>query len=333
MHHLTVAERETIEFLALDQYKPKEIALEIGCSVSTIYRELKRGRDPKGAYRSTLGVDLYTNNRAKILRLDMASNQGLRDSIVELLKTGWDPSQIAGRLRRENHALRVCSETIYCWIYKSLWATQNQISKFLRYGRKKRRAHHERKAHCLSIPNRVSIDQRPLVVGQKTRFGDWETDSVIYRDKKVINTLNERLSSFVIFKKLENKTSLNTALAIISSLKGRLVHSITSDNGTEFSDHELITRALKTPVYFADPYSSWQRGANENINRQLRGFLPKKSNINNLTQEQLDQIAWEINNKPRKRLNWLTPKEVYDWLTQNPTKTPNLTKIAFQTRI
>ena len=151
--------------------------------------------------------------------------------------------------------------------------------------------------------------------------------------RKLLTLLTNDYRRSLYSKKLENKTSLNTALAIISSLKGRLVHSITSDNGTEFSDHELITRALKTPVYFADPYSSWQRGANENINRQLRGFLPKKSNINNLTQEQLDQIAWEINNKPRKRLNWLTPKEVYDWLTQNPTKTPNLTKIAFQTRI
>ena len=105
--------------------------------------------------------------------------------------------------------------------------------------------------------------------------------------------------------------------------------SLTFDNGSEFSKHESITAALGIPVYFADPYSSWQRGANENSNRQLRAYLPKRSDIRGLTQKELDNIAWALNNKPRKRLLWHTPGEVYDFLVANPEKARHLEKVAF----
>lgn len=145
--------------------------------------------------------------------------------------------------------------------------------------------------------------------------------------------MNERVSSLVAFTKLTQKTALLTAEAVITKLSRYIACTITFDNGTEFTQHGLITEALGIPVYFADPYSSWQRGANENINRQLRAYLPKRSDIRDLTQRELDNIAWELNNKPRRRLNWHTPQEVYDWLVQNQNKQLDLTQVAFGSRI
>jgi IS30 family transposase len=137
----------------------------------------------------------------------------------------------------------------------------------------------------------------------------------------------------VAFTKLNQKTALLTAKAVITKLKPYIAHTITFDNGSEFTQHGLVTEALGIDVYFADPYSSWQRGANENINRQLRAYLPKRSNISNLTQKELDSIALELNNKPRKRLKRHTPLEVYTWLAKNQDKQLNLSMVAFGSRI
>jgi IS30 family transposase len=124
-----------------------------------------------------------------------------------------------------------------------------------------------------------------------------------------------------------------TASAVITKLRPYIAHTITFDNGSEFTAHERITAALGISVYFADPYSSWQRGANENSNRQLRAYPPKRSDIRMLTQKELDNIATELNNKPRRRLQWHTPQEVYGWLAANPGKTLDLKEVAFGSRI
>jgi IS30 family transposase len=130
----------------------------------------------------------------------------------------------------------------------------------------------------------VSIHERPAIVDERTRVGDWEGDSVIYTHKHAINTVNERLSGLVAFTKLTAKTAAQTAEAVISKLRGLVAHTITFDNGSEFTAHGLITQSVGVAVYFADPYSSWQRGANENVNRQLRAYLPKRTDIRDLTQ-------------------------------------------------
>jgi len=227
----------------------------------------------------------------------------------------------------------VCAETIYGWIYTSAWAVAEKLYQYLRQGKKRRTKQTGRSAHKSKIPNRVSIHDRPKVVAKKARVGDWEGDSVIYTHKHAINTVNERLSGLVAFTKLGRRTAELTARAVIEKLRGFIAHTITFDNGTEFIRHEQITNAIGVKVYFADPYSSWQRGANENINRQLRAYLPKRSDIRDLTQEDLDDIAWELNNKPRRRLQWHTPQEVYDWLAANPGNKLDLSKVAFGSRI
>ena len=337
MSHLTAAERGKIEILSHQKHSLKTIADHIGVNKSTISRELARGQNEHGIYKAELASKTYYQNRLSSKQtpiLDQPQNIVFRNQIVELLKSGWDPSNIAGRLKTQASKLRVCSETIYAWIYNSSWAIENKIYQYLRYGRKKRQTHGiSRKKHRSKIPNRVSIHDRPKKAKNKKIFGHWEGDSVIYNNKHAINTLNERASSWVCFTKLTRKTADATASAVIDKLADKTVHSLTFDNGTEFCAHEKISKATGIQIFFADTYCSWQRGANENLNRQLRRFLPKKSDIDHITQQEIDEIANTINNKPRKRLNWLTPNEVHNWLTQNPGKKLNLNKVAFETRI
>ena len=204
------------------------------------------------------------------------------------------------------------------FIYEDKYAKENKLYQYLRRGKKRRTKKYGRSTKKSKIPNRVSIDKRPVEVETRKDFGHWEGDSVIYPNKKAINTLVERKTGLVQFKKLERKTKELTAQAMIENIK-KYPNSktLTVDNGTEFTDHERITLETNVTVYFADPYSSWQRGSNENSNMLLRGYLPKKANIDNLTEEELADIEFELNNRPRKRLNYLTPIEAYQLEKQN----------------
>lgn len=340
MSHLTAAQRGNIETLLQEKYTNKVIARKLGKAPSTISREIKKGLDGNGIYHAWIAQVAYETNRKRskqIPKLDHPANHRLRSAIVSCIERGWDPAQTAGRLRNDpewqNLPAFVCAETIYNWIYTSTYAIAEKLYQYLRYGRKRRTKHKGRSARTSKIPNRTSIHERPAIVDEKSRVGDWEGDSVVYTHKHAINTVNERLSSLVAFTKLARKTAAQTAEAIIQKLSGLVAHTITFDNGSEFTLHGLITEALGITVYFADPYSSWQRGANENSNRQLRAYLPKRSDIRDLTQKELDNIAWELNNKPRKRLQWHTPQEVYNFLVQNPDKQLDLTQVAFGSRI
>lgn len=336
MKHLTAAQRGNIETLLQEKYTNKQIAERLGKDPSTISREVKKGLDGSGIYHAWIAQVAYETNRKRckqIPKLDHPANYRLRSRIVSGLQQGWDPSMIAGRLAGEGFKLVVCAETIYEWIYTSAYATTEKLYQYLRCGKKRRTKHKGRSAHRSKIPNRISIHERPDEVDAKSRLGDWEGDSVVYTHKHAINTVNERVSSLVAFTKLTQKTALQTAEAVIAKLSRYLAYTITFDNGSEFTQHGLITKALGIDVYFADPYSSWQRGANENSNRQLRAYLPKRSDIRGLTQKELDNIAWELNNKPRRRLNWHTPQEVYDWCLQNQDKQLDLAQVAFGSRI
>ncbi len=336
MKHLTAAQRGSIETLLQEQYTQKQVAAKLGRSPSAISREIKKGLDGNGIYHAWIAQVTYETNRKRsrqVPKLDQPANHALRSAIVSLIEKGWDPAQVAGRLRHDpvwSHLPAVvCAETIYHWIYSSTWAIAEKLYQYLRYGKKKRTKQKGRSAQRSKIPNRVSIHERPAIVATKARVGDWEGDSVVYVNKYAINTVNERMSSLVAFTKLRRKTALLTAAAVIKKLRPFVAHTITFDNGTEFTQHSLTTKALGIDVYFADPYSSWQRGANENSNRQLRAYLPKRSDISRLTQKELDNIAWELNNKPRKRLLWHTPQEVYTHLVQNQDRALDLREVAF----
>jgi IS30 family transposase len=339
MKHLTAADRGRLEVLLQEKYTNKEIARKLGRHVTTVTREVAKGLDGSGVYHAWIAQVAYDTNRTRsrqLPKLDNPANHRLRSAVVDCLQKGWDPSMVAGRLRQDPEWKQlpafVCAETIYAWVYGSAWALAEKLYQYLRYGKKRRTKQQGRSARTSKIPNRVSIHERPAVVAEKGRLGDWEGDSVIYTHKHAVNTLNERLSGLVAFTKLPQRTALLTAEAVVAKLQGLTAHTITFDNGSEFTQHGLMSEALGIAVYFADPYSSWQRGANENGNRQLRAYLPKRSDIRELSQEELDDIAGELNDKPRKRFGWHTPREVYDWLAANPGKALDLGEVAFGVR-
>lgn len=309
--HLTAAQRGAIQGLLQANCTLKKIAEILGVSLATVSREINKRSTPKGYLANIAQLDYQERRRNCKQKKKM--NFSLRQRYVtEKLQLGWSPEQISGRLRlKDKDNLYVCPETIYHWLYEDSWAYQQAFYQYLRYGRKKRKKQTGRSVHRTKIPNRVSIHERPEIVKQRIELGHWEGDSVIYPYKMAINTLNELLSGRVCFTKLERKTAKLTTAAVSKKLNAEVAKTLTLDNGSENTDHQLVTMNTGVKIYFADPYCSCQRGSNENSNMLLRGYLPKRCNIQDLTQEELDDIANELNNRPRKRLGFLTPNEVY----------------------
>lgn len=318
--HLTAAARGAIEILLQEKYTVRAIARKLGRSPSTVSREITQRGLPTG-YRAAYAQAHYQKQRLRCRGHQKCASLKRQKHITKNLGLGWSPEQISGRLKRKSSPLYVCHETIYAWLYSDSWARQEGLYQYLRLGRKKRQQHTGRSVHTLKIPNRVSIHDRPEVVGKRIEYGHWEGDSVIYPKKYAINTLNELMVGKVRFTKLERKTAENTAQAVITRLNGDIARTLTLDNGTEGMEHERISEATGVKVFFADTYCSNQRGANENVNMLLRGYLPKRTDISNLTQEELDDIAEELNNRPRKRLGYQTPNEVYYQLMKGESPT------------
>lgn len=305
---ITGTDRKAIEILLQENYTPKIIGEKLGFNKSTITREIKSRGTPNGYFADMAQINSEMNRKKISRNASKVIHSEVRNYILEKLSRSWSPEQIAGVMKKEGFKRRVCHETIYNFIYKDEYCKREKIYQYLRNGKKKRTKWNGRRTHKSKIPARVSIHMRPQIKG---KFGHWEADSVLYPNKKVINTLNELKSGYVEFRKIERKKADLTARAMIESLDGHECKTITVDNGTEFARHQVVTSVTNAPVYFCDPYSSWQRGSNENSNGLLRKYLPKKKNIDKLTQKELDEIANELNHRPRKRLNYETPYEVY----------------------
>ena len=267
--------------------------------------------------------------------------------VLKHLRKGWSPEQIAGRLRevanKDDPSWHICMETIYQFIYKDKTdkTKQGQLSEmdgrkrktktlitvtdlnrplweYLRRKQKKRRKKGGRKAQRVRIPDRVSIHARPAVVTHRKQFGHWEGDSIV-GDKHAsgLHTEYERVSSMTRFEKLTRITAEQAATAaqkIFSPLPEKARRSTTLDNGSEHTNH----REFGLTTYFADPYSSWQRGGNENCNLWIRYYFPKGTDFSTITDEELKDVEWELNNRPRKRLNFKTPQEVFDYYLKRP---------------
>ena len=223
----------------------------------------------------------------------------------ERLLEQWSPEQISG------HA-DISTETVYQRVYADkragglLWKNlrcQKQYKK--RYGKIDRRG---------KIPNRLSIEDRPAIVETRRRIGDWEADTVIGKShKQAIVSIVERKTGFTLIHKVERKTAQAVSQAMIALLKPyrKKVHTITSDNGREFAGHEEIAKSLKADFYFAHPYSSWERGTNENTNGLIRQYFPKNRDFTTITQQEIDMAMFRLNNRPRKRLGYKTPSQVF----------------------
>lgn len=286
------------------------IAEHLGKHRSTISRELARNRAPNKSGYHAAQARLLSAERRRVANQrcrKLTSNKQLQHIIEhKLVKRHWSPEEFAGTVGGISHP------TIYRWIYEE----RPDLKKHLRHhGSKWRRKHgtKEREKQREEAKKR-RIDLRPQIVERRGRFGDWEGDTVIGTDRKsAILTHVERKSGYVFLDKLPRalaETVRQKTVKRFSRLPKKHRRTITYDNGTEFAAHELIERETKAKVYFAHPYSSWERGCNENLNGLLRQYLPKKTALTEVTQSDLDRIAWLLNTRPRKRLNWRTPVEV-----------------------
>lgn len=308
--HLTSAERYQIYILLKEGFSQKHIAQCVGRSPSTMCREIKK-HSKNGLY-----CPRFATNRAKLS--SQQSKKAIKvtkswiEKIENFLKQQWSPEQISGRLLRQNH-FKVSHE----WIYQHIRRDKQKggfLYKYLRQSNKKRRKKYGSTHTKGQIVNRVSIDKRPKLVDLKKRFGDFEGDTVIGKNhKQAIVTLVERKSKFTLIQKVDFKTAANVGLAMIQLLKPyqKRLKTITLDNGKEFAAHEEVSKRLNVDIYFAHPYSSWERGLNENTNGLIRQYLRKGSCFANVTNNDITMIQERLNNRPRKSLKYRTPAEVF----------------------
>jgi len=309
--HLTLKERYQINAYKHTKTQ-KEIAKIIGVHPSTISRELQRGR-------GTIGKEYWvidSHNKAIIRQIEKSKNANLKLTeetiklIKKYLKVQYSPEQIAATIKIKYHK-DISYVTIYKYIYINRLA-EGDLYKQLRH-RGKRRIKYASKRKS-RIKDRVSIHKRPEIVDKKIRLGDFEIDTIIGAGKKgAIVTIVDRKSMYL---KLSIPCSKNSKI-VANEIKRLLhpfkkkVHTITTDNGLEFAKHKTIAKSLQCDYYFCDPYSSWQRGLNENINGLIRQYIPKGSSFENISKKQIRQIENRLNHRPRKLLGWRTPYEVF----------------------
>ncbi len=313
--HLTLEERYQIQFMRRFGVGHNQIGQSLGRSRSTIDREVERNLGADGHYNASRAdsfarARLRSRARANARRIDPATWERVHHDLA----LHWSPEQIAGRLRQERAAMRVSHESIYAHVYADKGAG-GHLWRLLASQKPRRRRNGSGRARRHLIPNRVPIEMRPAVVELKTRFGDWEGDTLADRlHRHAVVTLVERRSMCIALAAAPDRTTDSVCTAVISALQrvGLPAHTLTLDNGAEFCGHARITEELGTRCYFANPYSAWERGLNENHNGLVRRYIPKASLLANYTQAQLDAIAGQLNTRPRKKLGYLTPLEFID---------------------
>lgn len=318
---LSPQERDLIAIWYGQKVSLRQIAKRLGRYPSTILREIKRNscfdKQTQKEYYIAIHAQVKTEEKKSLA----GNRYPLKNALVyayvlDQLRFGWSPEQIAGRLKKQYGKTIICHETIYQFIY----ARHNQdkrLWEYLPWKRIKRKKKHGRLVHRGKIPLRVSIHLRPESVNQRLVFGHWEGDTLMGRRTTGdgIHTEAERLSRKVMAIKVANLTSEQTyqkQKEMFLKLPKEARRSTTLDNGRENHLHFRLRNKLKMATYFADPYSSWQRGTNEFHNGLLRRYLPKGSDFSKIKQEELDDIVEEINSKPRKVLNYNTPNEVFN---------------------
>jgi IS30 family transposase len=311
---LTREERYQIYMLIQAGHKQSEIAKLLGRHRATISRELWRNRGMRGYRPKQAHRMAFARRKAKI-RPRFSSP--IWQQVELLIQRDWSPEQISGRLMAEQ-GVRISHEYIYQYIYADK-RTGGDLHRHLRCQKKRRKRYgaYDRRG---VIPNRVSIDERPVVVDERSRVGDWEGDTVIGKNHKgALVTLVERKSLYTVIGGVARKTAAAVRAAIVAGLtlhKNR-VHTLTYDNGKELAEHEQIAKALGVEIYFAHPYSSWERGLNENTNGLLRQYFPKGQELTAVAREEIEHVADRLNHRPRKTLGFRTPYEVFF-----STKTP-----------
>jgi IS30 family transposase len=314
---LTLAEREEISLGLSVGQSMRSIAKRLGRSPSTISREIGRNGDQDG-YRATLADQAAWERALRPKLCKLAKNRALAGIVADMLRRLWSPEQIAGWLQHtypNDQSLHVSHETIYRSLFiQARGALKKELLEHLRRtrGMRRSRSYKQKTAIHGQIVDAVSISERPASIEDRAVPGHWEGDLVFGSGSSQIATLVERQTRYVMLVKLDGKDSQTVVSALIKharKLPQELYKSLTWDRGTEMHRHKQFTMATDIQVYFCDPQSPWQRGSNENTNGLLRQYLPKGIDISGYSQHQLNAIARQLNERPRKTLGFQTPAE------------------------
>jgi len=314
---LTLAEREEISRGLVAGRTVRSMAAALGRSPSTVSRELARNGGSR-RYRAAAADKRAWKKALRPKPCKLATHSQLREIVATKLQRNWSPQQIAGWLKRAHPGdkeAQVSHETIYRSLYvQARGVLKKELQLYLRTHRPIRRSRHatqkgQERGH---IPNAVSISQRPPEAKDRAVPGHWEGDLLCGSKNSNIVTLVERHSRYVMLAKVPNRETQTVVNALVKQahhLPHELYKSLTWDRGKELSDHQRFTMETDIAVYFCDPQSPWQRGSNENTNRLLRQYLPRGTDLSPYSQAQLNQIARQLNERPRKTLDFQTPAE------------------------
>jgi IS30 family transposase len=312
--HLNIDEREMILKMRAQEATLQAIGDRLGRSKGTISRELSRNVSSTGEYKPHLAQRYYAKRRSDSKAPYRLEEDAWRRTYVRTkLSAYWSPEQIGGRLHKD-HDIDVSPVTIYNWIYRDA-AVGGGLRTFLRQSHKKRRKRRASEDRRGQMPDRRMIDQRPEVANQRRRIGDWEGDTVEGRKGSgLIATHVDRKSRYTVAVKVADKsvpTVTQATLRAMKKLPPEKIRTMTFDNGKEFAGFKDLERGLGMQSYFAQPYHSWERGTNENTNGLLRQFFPKGMDFSTVLKTDVDRALKLLNNRPRKCLNYRTPKEVF----------------------
>jgi len=326
-NHLNIEEREKIQEMFWQKSSIRSIAKTLDRSPSSISREISRNNPPaRQVYTPRLAHERaleYRRHRGRNYRL---KNDELRKYVVTKLKIGWSPEQIAAK-SIDIVGISISHEAIYQYVYAQIYRNgcgllrpgKEDLRPYLARCRKRRMKKGLRKPYRLEKGLLPSIDDRPKEVEERQSIGHWEDDCIVSRaTNDRLKTINERLSGIVFIQKIKNGTIQETNIAVnkrLGAVPTEFRLTLTRDRGSENMGHEELEKDLKIKCFFAHAYHSWERGSNENLNGLIRRYFPKKTDFSLITDDQINRVEYLINSRPRKRLGWKTPYQVFYELT------------------
>ena len=321
-NHLSIEEREKIQELLWQKKSIRYIAKELGRSPSSVSREIKKNNSVyKTTYTPRLAHQRALKRRSSRGRPKLDKDIVLQTYVITHLKLGWSPEQIAAISGDISH------EAIYQYVYAQVYrgghgclkSDKEDLRPYLARRKKRRTPQGLRKSQRRLKGPLPSIEDRPPVVDLRTEIGHWEDDLVVSRESSDnLKTINERVSGIVFISRVSDGTASVGDSAVLNRMKSvpaKYRKTLTRDRGSENIKYHNLEDELGIKVFFAHPYSSWERGSNENLNGLIRRYLPKKTDFRQVTDEQIQHIEYLLNSRPRKRLGWKTPYEVFFEMT------------------
>jgi IS30 family transposase len=316
--HLNRSERFLLHRMRIEGYSVSAIARALQRHRSTVYRELKRNALGPASYVGAKAHTMYRDRLRWKRHRPRRDHTRLMGYVSLKLAEHWSAEQIAGRLKLDYPAapdMRISFMTIYRFVFCNA-APGGTLWKCFRQSRKKKRKRYGSNDQRGHLQGRTLIDDRPSLVANQSRFGDWEADTMRGCTKGAyLATFVERKSLFTVVRRMKNRSAaeLNRVAEVaFKTIPKALRKTLTVDNGKEFAFFSALQKALGFSIYFAHPYASWERGINENTNGLLRQYFPRKTAIENYSHQYIATAVRELNNRPRKKLNYRTPHEVFN---------------------